>query len=451
MSPVTPSLSSSSFAFKAALFGTLVAAYPGMLCAAGLDRNGVGAQSAGVAGASVANTDDAVSSMALNPSALGFADAMDLYLSGTGVSGSGKFEDQFGTRAKMSEQWRFLPDLVFRAPVAKDVTLGFSVIPDSSRIADWDFVDPPGGAGGKTSYGFQRHDSEIENVRAALGVGWRISDEFSVGASIGGVYDRNELDVPYIFQSHPVLAGMKTLLEMETDGLGVNGDIGITWKPIKMLSFGLSYRTPTRFDTSGSAVGDIGAQLRSLGLAGVPSKFYYDADIVTKLPQKISFGPSWQATDRLRLSAQVDWINWSQAFDTLNVHLSNGSNPAINSLLASNGINDSIALKWRDQFVYRAGVEYSLTPQWVLRAGYAHGNTPVPDSTLLPMTAAITEDTLAAGIGYVGTSFRIDLSYQRDLNASQFASGSDITGTEYKNSSVTVGANWLALTLGFKF
>lgn len=417
----------------------------------GLDRNGVGARSMGMAGASVADTEDAFSSMSLNPSALGFARGTDLYLSATAITASGRYNDLQNDRGRLAGDWSVLPDVVFRTPLGNDVTLGFSVIPDSSRMGDWHFRDPLGGPTGDTSYGFQEFHSEILNVRAALGLGWRLSDSLSLGASVGGVYTRNELKSPYIFQSHPALAGLKTLLDMETDGYGINGDVGLTWKASRDLTFGLSYRTPTKFDTSGSADGDIAAQFKSLGLGGAPSQFHYDSDIETRLPQKVTAGVSWQATQRLRLAAQVDWINWSDAFDHLNVHLTNGTNPAINGVLGTNRIDDTIRLDWKDRLAWRAGAEFALTERLCLRAGYAYGRSPVPDSTVLPMTAAISENTASAGLGYKGGSYRVDLAWQHDFDATQHAGTTGITGTEYDHSGVSVSANWLALTVGFNF
>ena len=417
----------------------------------GLDRNGIGARSFSMAGASAADSEDAFSSVVLNPSALGFLTHSDLYLSATAVAGSGTFQNGRGDTGHLSQDLAVLPDIAARTPLSDDLAIGFSLSPDSSRVADWYFRDPPGGADCKTTYGFQQNHSEILNVRAALGLGLRISDSLSLGASLGGVYTRNELKAPYIFQSHPVLAGMKTLLDMETEGYGINGDLGMTWKATKTLTFGLAYRTPTRTDTSGQASGDIGGQFRSLGLAALPSKFHYDADIVTKLPQKVALGTSWQATQKLRLSAQADWINWSDAFDKLNVHLTNGSNPAINGLLKSSQIDDTIRLDWKDRMVYRAGAEYGLTEALSLRFGYAYGKSPVPDSTVLPMTAAISENTVAVGLGYNGGSYHLDLGYQRDLSATQHTGSNSITGTEYDNSSLSISANWLALTVGFNF
>lgn len=428
-----------------------LAALPGLLNANGLDRNGVGARSMGMAGASAADAEDAFSSMALNPGLLGFASGSDLHLSLGGVTGSGDFQNQYGGSGDLDEDWHLIPDIVWRTALNDDVTLGLSVIPDSSREADWFYRDPAGGAGGNASYGWRHHHSSITNIRAALGLGVRVSDTVSLGASVGGVYTKNELHTPYIFQSHPALAGMKTLLDMETDGFGINGDLGLVWQATKKLAFGLTYRTPTHFETEGEATGDIGAQLRSLGLKGVPSKFRYDSEIETELPQKVTLGTSWQAHERVRFSAQVDWVNWSRAFDQLDVHLSNGSNPAINGLLGTDRIDDTIPLDWKDRFVYRAGVEVDLTDCWVLRAGYVYGKSPVPDSTVLPMTAAISEHTIALGVGYKGKSCTVDLAVQHDLEATQRAGVSGITGTEYDNSRMSVKATWVAVTVGFKF
>ena len=47
----------------------------------------------------------------------------------------------------------------------------------------------------------------------------------------------------------------------------------------------------------------------------------------------------------------------------------------------------------------RLGVEQAFGEHWAVRAGYAYGNNPVPDGTLTPLTAAITEHLLTLGRG----------------------------------------------------
>jgi len=87
----------------------------------------------------------------------------------------------------------------------------------------------------------------------------------------------------------------------------------------------------------------------------------------------------------------------------------------------------------------------------VLRAGYCYGNSPVPTSTLTPMTAAIMEHTFTTGIGYRWKQFQIDFAYQYDLPVTQNIGTSSLLSGEYSNSSVKVSAQTFALTTTMRF
>lgn len=417
----------------------------------GLDRNGTGARSMGKAGASIADDSDAFSSIELNPAALGFLQSADFHATVAGAWGSGRFRNSQKSGGNLVDAGVLFPELALRFPIARNMAWGLAVTPQYSRIADWYIHDPEGGLDGGTSYGWQHHRSEILNVRTAVGLGARVTESLSFGGTVGLVYTRNRLATPYIFQSHPALAGMKTALDLQSDGFGFNGDLAAEWRATENLSLALTYRSPTKFNTEGQAQGDITRQLRSLGLRGVPGAYDYDADVATELPQKAALGFTWKAVPRLRFSGQVEWINWSAAYDSLDVKLSNGSNPAINGLLGTDELEDVIALDWQDRFVYRAGLEYDVSEHLTLRTGYSYGKSPIPASTLLPMTAAISEHTVALGLGYQQGPYSVDLAYQYDLPITEHADASSITGSEYKNSSVELEAHWLALTVGYQF
>ena len=124
--------------------------------------------------------------------------------------------------------------------------------------------------------------------------------------------------------------------------------------------------------------------------------FHYDAEVVNIFPQMVTAGVSWRAHPRVRLAAQVDWINWSDAFDRLEINLAHGNNADLNGLVGANTMTDFAPLNWRDRFVYRAGVEFAVTENFWLRGGWSYGKSPVPDETLTPLTAAITEHTFSA-------------------------------------------------------
>lgn len=434
--------------FTVPLLAGAIAAWGPSTWAAGLDRNGIGSASMGVGGAATAWSRDGLTTMSQNTAALADVTGFEFRLGGTLAYANGGFYQRGEKLGSLADTWGVLPDVAMTMTLSDAVGIGISLISDTTRMAKWNIADTPGALAG-AQYSQAQHDSEILNVRAAVGIGVDLGGGVSLGASVGGVYTRNELRTPYIFQSNG-LAGAKTYLDLETEGFGVNGDLGLQWKVNDKLTVGLSYRTPTSFNTSGEAKGELGAQLNALGIFGADETYQYDADIETELPQRVSAGFAADVTDRWRMMGQVDWVNWSAAYSQLDVNLSNGTNAVVNGLVGSTDLRDRIALRWKDQFVFRLGTEVDVTEKLMLRFGYVYGKSPVPGDTLLPMTAAISEHTLACGLGWQVGAMSVDLAYQYDLPISQSGSGGSITGPEYKDTRVSLNAHWVGLTLGFK-
>lgn len=444
-------LSSSSFRIPPWIVSSLaVSGFLASVWGNGINRNGVGARSISLGGASVADVSDTFANAGGNPALLGFSFSNDLALGLVGVIAKGEFENGGSRRGLLDDNSGVFPELAIRRILREKLSIGFSIIPEQARSADWVYEDPPGGVDGNTSYGVRAHRSDILGVRSAVSLGWQVHDTLAIGVGLGVTYNRNHLVSPYIFQSHPALAGFKTLLDLETDGFGMNGDFGLAWKPIEKVTLGLSYRTPTRITTSGTAEGDIGAQLDSLGLK-VPSGFRYSAEVENTLPDYLSAGLSWELTPKTRLALQADWIGWEDSFDDLTVNLTKGNNGSINGLLKSDGIIDTVPLEWEDRVVLRVGVEHRVAEDWFLRLGYSHGEAPMPVDTTLPMTAAISEDSIGFGIGHVAGPLRIDLAYQMDLPVSRTLNDTKIRTGEYEGSKIDLNAHWIALTVGYEF
>ena len=334
---------------------------------------------------------------------------------------------------------------------AGPVHFGVGVNPDIVLRAPWRYRDAPGGADGRTSYGVQPHESEILLLRSALGVSWDIMPTLSLGANIGLLYNENRLRAPYVFQSQPTLRTAKVLLDLDTDGFGWNAEAGLRWRPIPAVALSLRYTSRSQVETYGRASGNAGVQFANLGLGGARPDFDYDATVTNAFPQQVSTGIAWQAARRTTLSAQFDWINWSGAFDSLGVRLRDGNNTDLNALLGSDRLNDAIPLHWRDGFVGRFGVEQELDAHWTLRAGYAFGNNPVPAGTLTPLTAAINEHTLTAGVGYRRGRYTIDAAYQWAIPATGRVRESDLAAGEYSDSTTRVSIQWLSITTAVAF
>lgn len=417
----------------------------------GINRNGIGAKSLSLGGASVTDVSDTFASTALNPALLGFSVSDDLAVGLIGVVAEGRFENGGSRLGLLDDRSGAFPEFAVRRALGEGVSLGFSLVPEQARAADWFYEDRPGGVDGATTYGVRAHRSDILGVRAAISLGWTVCDSVTAGVSLGATHNRNRLVSPYSFQSHPVLAGFKTLLDLETEGTGINADFGLAWKPVESLKFGLVYRTPTSIATEGDARGDIRAQLDSLGLTTVPSQFHYDAEVENTLPGSVIAGLEWTVDEKTRISAQADWIGWGNSFDDLEVRLRNGSNGSINRVIGSTGIVDVVPLDWEDRFVFRIGVEHEWSEDWFLRFGYAHGKAPMPANTTLPMTAAISEHSLSTGIGHHFGPYRIDLAYQIDLPESRDLTGTIIRSGEYEGAAIDLTAHWIGLTVGYEF
>jgi long-chain fatty acid transport protein len=423
----------------------------------GIYDNGIGARAMAMGGADVAWASDPLGAMAVNPAGLGFLAKPALNLGAVGGFLNGHFEKQGISSGNLDGQPQGLPEGAFAMPLPNfglPVVVGVSFIPESMLLANWHYDDPPGGLGG-VSYGDQQEKSEIVNLRSALGAAVRITPDLSVGASVGLVYNKNELNGPYIFQDlqsgpGPGVSGYdgaKTLLNLQTEGLGWNAQVGILYRPTPDLQFGVSYECPTTVVSTGDAWGDTSLQFGH-ALGTLP--FHYDATVTNTFPQDVHAGLSWKFQPQWRLATQVDWIDWSDAFKNLPLQFRNGSNSRVDAALGSS-FTEGVPLDWKSEFVYRAGLEYDVTPDLALRAGYCYGSSPVPDSTLTPLTAAILQQTATCGVGYHWKHYRVDAAYQYYLPATQQVGTSGLRSGEYSYSQTTVSAHEFTLTTTIEF
>jgi long-chain fatty acid transport protein len=416
----------------------------------GINRNGTDAASMAMGGTDVAWARSPLQAMGDNPAGLGFLNQNEFDLGGVAALAQGKFSSASGSSGDLSDSPGEMGEGAIGIPLGNSpITIGISCIPDSMLLANWSYMDPAGGLGG-VSYGNQTDKSEILVLRTAAGIGLKLSSQLSVGLSIGGIYNKNELITPYIFQNlqPPGPNGAKTLLDLHTSGFGWNAQIGILYRPLTNLQFGLSYQNKYTVASYGDATGDAYAQFPPTP-PGVLA-FHYQAEVDNTFPDQVSLGGSWQFLPDWRVAAQVDWIDWANAFNTLPVKLSNGSNPAVNGVVGST-FSDYIPLNWKSEFVYRVGLEYDPTENLALRAGYCYGHSPVPSATLTPMTAAILENTVALGVGYRWKACAIDVAYQCDLPQKENVGTSSLLSGEYSNSSTDVYVHWVAVTLGVNF
>ena len=130
-------------------------------------------------------------------------------------------------------------------------SFGVGFLPDLMSVGDWRYVDAPGVAG--ATYGLQEQKSAIRGTAdRRLASAITMSSRLSIGATLGANYNQNTLDAPYIFQSQPVLAGLKTMLDLHTDGVGWNGSVGVLARPSNKVQVGAAWKSRTVIDSTGT-------------------------------------------------------------------------------------------------------------------------------------------------------------------------------------------------------
>jgi len=426
---------------------TLLATLATSATATGLFRNGAGGRATALGGSGVAGVSTPLAAMQTNPALLAAGNHVALELGYFGAHADADFTNAVNRRVGLSTRNGHGAELALAHPFAEGRgSLALSLIPETTVVGDWHYLDTPGGLDGSVSYGFQRHRSRFVAVRGAVGGAWRLDDDLALGASLGVVHHEVDLQVPYIFQTTPGLAGFKTLLDLETSGQSWNGELGLHWRLDERLSLGLRYRSPTSLAGEGRALGDASTQLAALGPAPADASFRFDSKIDLSLPDIFSAGLAWRARPDTTVFAQLDWIPWSRHFDNLRVQL---AGPAPN--LGLDAAVDSVPLRWKDRFNYRLGVEHRLDPCWTLRAGYVFAPSPIPTRFVTPLNGAIAEHTLAAGLGYRRGPWTLDLGYQLDLRRTERVARSGYLAGEYSDSELSLLTHWWSLSLTRRF
>ncbi len=411
--------------------------------------NAVSARSLGLGGIYVPSSSGVLDALATNPAGLSGIGAPALDASLTSIFSRGSFSNSVNHNAPLETSPGVIPYAAFGSRLARSpISIGLGIVPDMLSVSQWHYVDAPGVAG--TSYGVQPQKAAIVAVRAVAGASVDLGHSISVGATFGVDYNSNRLLTPYIFQSQPVLAGLKTLLDLKTTGYGKNFSVGLLANPTRKIKVGASWKSRTVIESTGHATGNAAQEFTALGLPFQPS-FSYDAAVRNVLPQSVMASVIWKANSRWLLALQGNWTNWHDSFVTLPVALTNGNNPDINGLLKSTSLLDGVPLHWKDQYAFHAGVERGVTENVSIRGGFSHANDPVPSSTLSPLTAAIMKNQLATGIGYRLGRARFDISYAIDLTAKQSVGQSSLLAGEYSNSVVKIGTQILTLGTSFSF
>lgn len=225
--------------------------------------------------------------------------------------------------------------------------------------------------------------------------------------------------------------------ETDLDGIGVNATFGIIFRPVDVVTVGLSYVTPTWYTINDETFNDLitnynnfdfnGETLGSFDLEGR----IFSSDYNLRTPSKLNLGIAYFFGKNGFFTGDVEMVDYSGANLTSDDFSPTADNQTIRNI-------------YKRVVNFRLGTEYRID-RFRLRAGYAFFADPIEDSTVDGEQQNIT-----FGLGYRNKKFFADLgvinSFGDQAYSPYFLSDGSEPTVALDNSATNV-----LLTVGFNF
>ncbi len=273
---------------------------------------------------------------------------------------------------------------------------GMGVDWDDTNLADtWSF-------GGQTMPAMlTKAYSNMQMMEMSVGVAYRFNDKFSIGISPVFVYQALQMEFDFDVGNNPW--GIPTGVHKESldtaSAYGVGFDVGLVYKINDMWMVGLVYKSKR--------------WMQQLEWNTRPDGFMITSDEVKMtldMPQQIALGINFRPIEPLRIEADVRWINyrdvmWEPDISGMQMLAMTPNGPQPVKM-------DNWPFHWHNQWVYSLGAEYKATKKLTLRAGinYAHDQIDDDDLYMNIVSPGIVETHVSCGFTYSITK-NFDLSF----------------------------------------
>jgi long-chain fatty acid transport protein len=288
-------------------------------------------------------------------------------------------------------------------------------------------LEPPAPFTGPTLY-----KSFGSLMKILPGLAYRPTDRLSIGATLGVGITIADIEGPHVLQETPGLAGTPTMLDLDADGAALVWSVGLMYEVSDSTSVGLTYQSESRFRADGTTLGTV---------PGLGQSFY-DTQLDITWPQSVGLGVRHELCEHRIISTDVIWYDWSSAFDSFGIHLTNPSNPAFPEF------SDQFPLDWRDTVSIRFGFEQRFCCDKVLRLGYVHHRVPGPTGTATPYIPSSLENGFSIGYGWKMFNWETNLAYMYTFGPEVSVGTSDLVGGDFDNSEHRAQTH--AISVGFQ-
>lgn len=214
--------------------------------------------------------------------------------------------------------------------------------------------------------------TELASVSLAPSIAYSVGPNLHLGVSLNPTYGRLKFKTP-----SP--AGR---LDVDARGPGVFGTLGLLYQPTGKLNLGLTYKTPGNIWMFGNA--------RVAGRGD-------DSTVSFKIPQNVKLGFAYRLTNRVTLTGQGSWTQYS-VFEDSRLRFSK------RSFLNSPAVRDA-----KDRWRIGAGVQVEIMRGVKFRLGFSYEPWAIKDAALTPTLADTTDYLFPMGLAIERGGWQIDL------------------------------------------
>jgi len=403
---------------------------PAAARAAGFALFEQGGKGMGFAGAFTAQASDP-SAIFHNPAGLAFLRGKQIYLGGTAVLPTWRFEGASpfpgaGVTEHDAVSVLLPPAAYYSQAFSPRVAIGVGIHVPFGLKTEWAERD-------RFSGRFISQKSALGGFAVNPTLAFKLADRLAVGAGVDLRFSSVTLErrIPVInpFTQRPIDAADERLKGGTDFGVGFNA--GLLAKLSDELSFGASYRHRVKVDYKGTAtftpIGTGNAQLDARVLTVLPTQTLTLASSIT-FPAFASGGVAYRRGDWV-FEADVNWYQWS-SFKSIPVTFPERPD-----------LSGSITENYSNSFQYRLGAERTLNDTWTVRAGYFWDETPAPPASISPLLPDADRNGFCAGGTWRSGSWTIDAASWFVLARDRSTAGVSRDSYEgtYKSHAFTLG------------
>lgn len=395
----------------------------------GLNDIGYGASSMRIGGADTAAVRD-TGALMINPARLTELDhrQLDLYMQPTMLADN-RHIDSYGNDLAPSNRYSLLVGAGHTRPFCNGrCVLGLGLFAQGG--AGFVYEDM------HTAFGTQDElSSLIGSVRLASGIGWKIDERWSVGLSAGINYS---IARQKFFPDTSVNSEQAQFAGFRLDGAhGISPGVrlGVSYDASPTLILAAAYSPQTQIKLRD---GTLRMNYDAFGFGQVT---YSNCKIEgLAFASDVSVGAAWKPRNDMQLAAEVAWLDWSRAMRAATI---SASGPGNDNAPTSQAFVSEI--RWRDQFVFSAGLNWSWTSATVVGAGINYARNQSRQEYLSPTLALIPTTTLTAGASRtLNERVELNLTAQYTPERSERYTNPDLpfgenTGTRFETFAMLVG------------